>query len=151
MPLQDPVAVYNAESNVEAIQVCNALVAEGIEAHVTEDDSAVGLSIYGRLAEIHKPQVWVAREDVERARPVLIDFERRAAELRAGAVGKGEPIEVVCACGRTTTFPGTQRGSVQECPACGAFLDVGEPDDSEDWGSPEDEEQAEEKDEEDTP
>jgi hypothetical protein len=143
MPLQDPVAVYNAASNVEAIQVCNALVAAGIEAHITEDHSAVGFSVYGRLAEIHKPQVWVARADIERARPVLIEYERRAAELQPQEVGIGEPIEVVCDCGQTTRFPATQRGSVQECPACGAFLDVGEAEDSEDWGEPEPDETAE--------
>ena len=36
MALRDPVAVYNAASNVEAHLVQNALVSGGVEAHVTE-------------------------------------------------------------------------------------------------------------------
>ncbi len=141
MALNDPVAVYNAANNIEATLVCNALLAAEIEAQVIEDDSVVGLSMYGPLAEIHKPQVWIARADIERAGPVLAEFERRASELRASEVNATTPpIEVVCECGVKTAFPASQRGSVQECSACGAYLDVDPPDDGEDWGSPDSEE-----------
>lgn len=44
-----------------------------------------------------------------------------------GAAPGGVPIEVLCEeCGERTSFPAAQRGSVQECPHCGTFLDVGE-------------------------
>jgi len=130
MSLRDPVAVYNARNNMEAHLARNALTAAGVQAFVTEDLSPVGGSLAGLLPEIHKPQVWVERADADRTRPILEEFERRAAELRnasEGAVPRGAPVEVLCEdCGERTSFPAAQRGSVQECPHCGAFLDVGE-------------------------
>jgi hypothetical protein len=130
MALRDPVAVYNAANNLEAIFVRDALTAAGVEAYVTEDVSQVGVWAFGFIPEIHKPQVWVDRADVERAKPLLDGYEQRAAELRRGG-GEGEadgsPVEAVCEeCGQRTSFPAAQRGSVQQCPQCGAYLDVGE-------------------------
>jgi hypothetical protein len=130
MALRDPVAVYNAANNLEAIFVRDALTAAGVEAYVTEDVSQVGVWAFGLIPEIHKPQVWVDRADVERVNPLLDSFERRAAELRgSGREGEadGSPVETVCEeCGHRSSFPASQRGSVQQCPQCGAYLDVGE-------------------------
>jgi hypothetical protein len=149
MALRDPVAVYNAANNVEAHFVRDALLGQGIEAHVIEDVSQVGVWLLGLVPEIHKPQVWVEREDVERAKPILDDYERRTAELRAAEV-PGEPteerpIEVVCdECGQVASFPAVQRGSVQQCPNCRAFVDVGAADFTDEWReSPPDEEASE--------
>jgi hypothetical protein len=124
MPLHDPVAVYNAANNVEAHLVRNALVNFGVEAFVTEDISQVG----GLIPEIHKPQVWVERADVERVKPILDDFERRAAELRDANTQDEQTetaVEVVCeGCGEQSAYPALQLGSVQQCPHCGAYVDV---------------------------
>src|SRR5262249_12078707 len=95
MPLSDPVAVYNAASNEEAHLVKAALVGAGVEAPVTEGLSVVGGWVGGLVPEIHKPQVWVDRADVDRAAPVLEEYDRRAAE-RASAQQAGLPVEVVC-------------------------------------------------------
>jgi hypothetical protein len=138
MALRDPVAVYNAANNVEAHLVQNALLAAGVEAFVTEDVSQVGTWMFGLLPEIHKPQVWVERADTDRAKPVLEDFERHAAERREADAAEealtGPPVEVVCEeCGQRTTFPPRHRGSVQQCRHCGAYVDVGGAEDSEDW------------------
>ena len=128
MGLRDPVAVYNAATNMDAQMVRNALLATGVEAHVTEDLSRAGTWVGGVISEIHKPQVWVDRCDIERAKPVLEEYERRALELQAASTDEaaaGEAIEVVCEeCGESSTFPVAQRGSVQECPHCNAYLDV---------------------------
>ena len=141
MPLRDPVAVYNAANNVEAHLVKTALLASGIEAYVTEDISQVGVWMGGLIAEIHKPQVWVDRVDIERTGPVLDEYERRAAELRDPAAEKvrtGPPIEVVCEeCGGRSSFPAAQWGSVQQCPQCGGFVDVGDEDTASDWSEAE--------------
>jgi hypothetical protein len=127
MPLRDPVAVYNAANNTQAMVVRDALAAAGVEAFVTEDLSVVGTWIGGFIPEIHKPQVWVDRADVERAAPVLVEYERRAAELRRGAAADGGQVEVACEkCNGVATFPAAQQGTVQECPHCGAYIDVGE-------------------------
>jgi hypothetical protein len=130
MALRDPVAAYDAANNLEAIFVRDALVAAGVEAYVTEDISQVGVWALGLIPEIHKPQVWVDRSDLERVKPLLDDFEQRAAELRGNREGVesfATTVEAVCEeCGHSNSFPAAQRGSVQQCEKCGAYLDVGD-------------------------
>jgi hypothetical protein len=137
MAFRDPVAVYNAANNLEAAFVRDALIAAGVEAFLIEDVSQVGTWIGGLVPEIHKPQVWVERADIQRAKPVLDEFERRATELREAGPEGGAPgpaLEVVCEeCGGSASFPATQQGSVQQCPHCGAYIDVGEDEVSEGW------------------
>jgi len=131
MALEDPVAVYNATSNIEAHLVKMWLFDAGIEAFVLEDLSTAGLWMFGTLPEIHKPQVWINKADQERAQPILDQYEQDVAERnRANEQTRsdtGPPIEVVCdECDKTSLFPASQRGTIQDCPACGAFVDVGE-------------------------
>ncbi|MFZ5829421.1 MAG: putative signal transducing protein [Planctomycetota bacterium] len=128
MALEDPVAAYNAENNMEALLVQRYLESEGLETHVTEDNSPVGCWMFGTLPEIHKPQVWISRRDVDRAAALLTEYERRKAahdaERAARATSK---IEVHCEeCGKTSEFAGSLEGSVQNCPHCNAYVDVGE-------------------------
>jgi hypothetical protein len=147
MPLQDAIAVYTAADNMEAHFVREALFGAGIEAYLTEDLSPVGGWMFGLVPGIHKPQVWIERTDAQRARPILEDFEQRAAELRARAADEQPttPIEVVCEkCGKSTEFPASQRGSVQECAHCGAFVDVASDEEVDDWAEFEEEEEPEE-------
>src|SRR5262245_52180201 len=80
MTLQDPVAAYTSESNEEALLVQRFLENEGIEAFVIEDHSLVGYWMLGTLAEIHKPQVWVNRNDSARVAELLVEYERRRLE-----------------------------------------------------------------------
>jgi len=142
MPLSDPVAVYNAASNDEAHLVQGALRSAGVEAYVTEDLSLVGGWVGGMIPEIHKPQVWVDRADVDRAKPVLDDYERQAAE-RVSPRAAGLPIEVACEeCGAISTFSTAQHGTVQQCWKCAAYIDVGEDAGFDDWQAPDDEEEA---------
>jgi hypothetical protein len=130
MALRDPFAAYNAGSNVEAHLVCGLLQDAGIEAVVIEDVSQVGVWLGGTVAEIHKPQVWIERADIERARPVLTDYERRNAQRRSAERGEpeaGPPIEVVCEeCSKRSEFPAAQKGTTQSCPHCRAYVDVGD-------------------------
>jgi hypothetical protein len=140
MPLRDPFAVYNAAGNLEAVFVRDALIDAGVEAFVIEDVSQVGTWVDGHVPEIHKPQVWVERADIERARPVLDAFEKRKADLRSASTAQadGPAIEAVCEeCGGHAMFPAAQRGSVQQCPHCNAYLDVGDEDAPGDWGEDE--------------
>jgi Putative prokaryotic signal transducing protein len=130
MALRDPVAVYDAANNVEAQLVKMFLVESGVEAFALEDVSLVGYWMFGILPEIHKPQVFVNKADVERALRLLEEYESQAAERerlsRAVDAGKALPIEVACEeCSESTSFPSSQRGSVQMCPRCGAYVDVG--------------------------
>jgi hypothetical protein len=140
MPLHDRVAVYNAATNEEADLVRKLLVDAGVEAFVTVDDPQAGVWFAG-LADPPNPQVWVERADVERALPLLEDYERRDAPAKP-VTPEGPPVEAVCEeCGQRSVFPAAQKGSVQNCPHCHAFLDVGEEDFAdEEWSESEDEE-----------
>jgi hypothetical protein len=138
MALQEPVAVYNAANNVESHILCNILRDAGIEAFTTDDVSTVGVWMFGLLPEIHKPQIWIDRKDVEQAKPVLEDYERQLLERRAAdqrkAADSDATIEVTCEkCGQRSLFPAEQRDTVQECPHCGAYVDVGDSPDTEEW------------------
>jgi hypothetical protein len=131
--LHDPVAVYNAANNAEAMILREALLASGIEAHSVDDATPVGAWMFGLLPEIHKPQVWVDRADVPRAVHVIENFEARAAQRRQTNAG-GVIINVVCEeCGKASEFPASRLGSVEVCPHCGAFVDVGDDVGFDDW------------------
>ena len=133
MGLRDPVAVYNAATNVEAQLICNILNDAGVEAFVTEDASPAGVWMFGTLPEIHKPQVWVDRSSLDRAKPVLDDYERRSIERgetnfnEVTAKGTLSGITFLCEeCGKRMTFPAQRRGHVETCPHCGSYVDVPE-------------------------
>ena len=130
MALSKPVAVYNAENNVEAQFVCNFLEQHGVEAYVMLDESVVGMWTFGTLPEIHKPQVWTDQSSVDAVAPLLAEYERERLHRRtpAGALHESDSsIEVVCEdCGRSTPFPTSKRGTVQDCSHCGAYVDVEE-------------------------
>jgi hypothetical protein len=105
----------------------------GIDAYVTEDNSLAGIWLGGTIAEIHKPQVWIERADIDRAKPVLDDFEqKRGYHPEKQTTVIDVPFEMTCdECGERLSFPAEQRGTVQECPKCTAYIDVGSID--EDW------------------
>ena len=134
MALRAPVVAYDAATNVEAQLIKMLLVEAGVEAFALEDVSVVGLWMAGTLPEIHKPQVYVDKSDLDRARPILQDYELQAANRERQSQGSdtapASHIEVECEeCGESTLFPSSQRGSVQICPRCGGHVDVGEVDD----------------------
>jgi hypothetical protein len=56
-------------------------------------------------------------------------------ELSGSAVETdSEQVEAVCEeCGCRASFPAQERGTVQECPKCGAYLDVGDAELPEGW------------------
>ena len=135
MALRDPVVVYRAEDNLEAQLVCNLLSDAGIEARIT-DDSPPDVAVFGLAFEGNYPEVWTERSDVDRAKPVLDDYEcqkvhRQEADAKKVAE-EAATVEVRCEeCGETSVFPAEQEGTVQECPHCSAYVDVGDVPDSE--------------------
>lgn len=147
MALRDPFAAYTAKSNLDAHLICDLLHSVGIPAVVMEDVSQVGTWIGGTLAGIHKPLVWIERADIGRAGPVLADHEWRIAERRAAERGEregGTPVAVVCEeCGKPSQFPAAQTGTVQNCPHCRAYVDVGGEVGFEGWDEVPGEEEAE--------
>jgi hypothetical protein len=140
MALGDPVAVYCPANNVEANLVKLALINSGVQAFVTEALPEAQGWLLGTLTDIDRPQVWVDRADIERAKPILAEYERRASEhgdAASGDAAAGPPIEVVCEeCGQRSSFLPAQRGSVQVCPHCNAYVDIGGDEVPEDWTQP---------------
>ena len=134
MAIPNPVAAYNAENNAEAHLLCNYLEENGIEAHATFDESVVGLWAFGSLPEIHKPQVWIDKSNVEAAASLLAEYEHARSQRRLKASSQQDAegtVDVICEdCGKTTLFPASKNGTVQDCSHCGAYVDVGdEPED----------------------
>jgi len=74
MAILNPVVVYNATDNIEAHFLRDFLEQNGIEAYASRDESFVGMGLFG-LPALHKPQVWVDQTNVEKARPLLEQFE----------------------------------------------------------------------------
>lgn len=135
MALRDPVAVYTAANNNEAQLVGNILNAAGVEAFVTEDVSQIGVWMFGLLPEIHRPKVYVDRASVAEAKVLVEQYDQdsrdRQERDRQQLAESGGAVEVTCEdCGRSSTFPIGQAGSIQDCPHCGAYLDVGDSVDS---------------------
>ena len=131
MELRDPIAVYTAATNIEAQLIKMLLTEAGVEAFAAEDLSTAGLWMFGALPEIHKPQVWVSSQDHDRARRIVQEYERQTAErnqaLQEVESNPAKGIEVLCEdCSKRSSFPSSQRGTVQECPHCGAYVDVGD-------------------------
>jgi hypothetical protein len=133
MALDDPVAVYNAANNLEAHLIVEILGNAGIEAAAVDDVSQVGLWMGGFMPEIHKPQVWVDRADVEPTVALLRDYEARAAQRRR-ETDEEDPVVVLCeSCGHENRFAASRRGAVEACTRCGHYLDVEEPDEKGEW------------------
>jgi hypothetical protein len=130
MAITNPISAYNAENNAEAHLLCNYLEQNGIEAHATLDESLAGYWSFGILPEIHKPQVWIDKSNAAAAAVLLAQYETDLARRRTDRAAKesnSSPIDAVCEdCGKSTTFPASKNGTVQDCSHCGAFMDVGD-------------------------
>lgn len=128
------IAVFDALSNDEAHYVRRLLSRACNQAEVMESYMWQYL-----FSETPAPQVWIADDDVERARPVLDAYEARGdawrianwraeqqrAKLRDSASAATRTIEVTCEdCGRRSSFSVAQVGFVQDCPHCGNIVDV---------------------------
>ena len=128
MDLKAPLVAYIAESDIEASQVAQLLVENDVPAHAEEDVSVVGLWAFGKLSQIHKPRVWIATADKDRAFGLLSDYEReKVSRTQKSRAGDADSIAVACEdCGKSTDFPARFIGTVQECRHCRAHVDVGE-------------------------
>ncbi len=138
MDFQKPVIVYTAATNVEAHMIVEMLLAHGVPAHAVEDQSGVSPWAFGTISQFHKPNIWVDEVNLQQAADLILDFEEKKRARSTPVVGPGE-IQVTCEdCGTVTSFPGALDGTTQECPRCGAYVDVGELPWDEDVGEPED-------------
>lgn len=137
MSLQNPVVAYTAATNVEAHLLSAMLEDAGVPAVAVDDVSQVGNWMGGIASQIHKPQVWVEKADRDRARTLLMEYEQRNAERRAAearVIDDRSTLRVTCeSCGRQVEYPGSKRNTIQTCPHCQTFVDVGEVVADADW------------------
>jgi hypothetical protein len=123
--LAEPVAAYTANGNLEAHSVVTWLESNGVRSYAVEDNSGVSLFVFGTISQFHKPQVFVNKAELQRARELLRQFESQRDKPRVDLVG-APPITAECeACGASNEFPASQDGTTQNCSMCDAFMDVG--------------------------
>lgn len=128
---RDPKCVFVAPQLGVAHVVVAWLAERGISAQVMNLTTLAGLDGLTPWSSAGVAgggiEVWVLHpRDAPRALELLAEREQSEAARLADLDAKGEPIEAVCeACGRASVFPAKLRGSVQECPGCGAYVDVG--------------------------
>lgn len=126
MDFKNPVVVYTAPTNLEAHVVVTMLFANDVPAHAVEDQSGASIWAFGTISQFHKPNVFVDQCNYDRAITLIAQYEEQQ-RARANAQANEEPIEARCEeCGKSSMFPKSQSGSVQECPHCYAYMDVGE-------------------------
>ena len=111
-----PVKVYEAWNSIQAQFVCNLLSDAGISARVTGD--AVQ-NIVGRVPfQKATCQVLVSAADVDKARSVVAEYERKLADH---SLGEDKNVGSYCYhCGQDI-----ERGQ-SPCPSCGLGLDWSE-------------------------
>src|SRR4051812_26827194 len=118
-----------ADDPAHAEAVVGWLAAQDITARALDASSLGGGDGLGAIAggDTHGLEVWVNEPDLaEKARRLLVEFEARRRTDREARTGT---VDVVCEdCGRSATFSAAEEGTVQECPHCGGFLDVPDPD-----------------------
>jgi predicted Zn-ribbon and HTH transcriptional regulator len=127
----DMITVYRAESVDEANVVAMWLNAQGITAFV-KDQTMAGTFDFAALSTPLGIEVYVTDSDqAAQAVEALKEHYKKQAEAEA----IGPPIEATCEeCGQTSSFPYSQRGLVQRCPHCKAYMDVPDPDSVPDAG-----------------
>jgi hypothetical protein len=138
MEFKKPVIVYTAATNVEAHMIVDMLHANGVPAHADEDQSGVSLWAFGTISQFHQPNIWVDEIHLKSAAALIQDFEDKKRARNTPVEGPGK-IHVVCEdCGKTSSFPSSLDGTTQDCPHCGAYVDVGELPWDDDFGTPDD-------------
>jgi hypothetical protein len=137
MIYRDPKCVYVANSPGEAGVIVAVLAGEGIAAEAMNQAtlggllgltpySATGVSAAGIEVWVHDPA------QAEPAREFLAEHAARAVARAAGIPADAVPVEVECEeCGESNRYPAADRGKVQTCGRCGAYLDV--PGEEEEW------------------
>jgi hypothetical protein len=130
---RDPRCVYVADSVGEADISANWLKDRGIAAQVMDRSTLGGLEGLTPWSALgigaRGIEVWVVEpQDAPRALELLKEFEaERAAQVEANR--EAGPVTAVCEeCGEASVFPAKDRGTVQNCPHCGAYMDVDDAD-----------------------
>ena len=141
---RDQRCVYVVDNLADGGLVIALLGEEGIEAEIINSATLGGLEGVASLAPragIKGMEVWVHDlSKVQRATQLLEERFEQVRARRAQREARTGTIDAVCEeCGKSSTFPASQAGTVQDCPHCQRYMDVPDPDDewNQDFGTPE--------------
>jgi hypothetical protein len=88
--------------------------------------SPTGVSSYGI-------EVWVDNPKQADQAKELLQAQADFKSIKVDQAARSGNITALCdECGKHSVFPGSQRGSVQTCPECGAYMDVVDADSEQD-------------------
>ncbi len=129
---RDRRCVFVADTMGQAVSTATWLTEQGFPARVMDLMTLGGLEGLTPLApgsiSLRGLEVWVLDPDQAAEALALVEEDTAARAQRAAEAERQGPVEVVCEeCGRPSIFPGRQRGTVQDCPHCGSYLDVENP------------------------
>lgn len=116
---RDLICVHRARDVGEGDILVAWLAEQGIAAMVKDRYTAGTLQVSQIVAPLGIEVCVIDPTQANAARSLL-------AEHTTERVMKGDAaVDATCEeCGRTSRFPGTERGSVQSCPHCRAYVDV---------------------------
>jgi hypothetical protein len=129
MELTNPTLVCTTPTNIMAHEVAEWLSNAGISAQVMEGGNPLG--------GVENAGVMVSALDHPRALEALQALQQASRPQPSSLVDvplHSEWIDVRCdRCGHEMRFPPIQKGSVENCPNCFAFIDIGSDVDYDDW------------------
>src|SRR5580765_5308388 len=136
-PERDPKCVLVVTDRRAAESLAEWLTAKGYPAEPhTPGISAISDGIAGAVPTVpHEFEVWVVKEDDAGKAKELIEDQREAVkamrEREAKRAARTGTVTAVCEeCGKSSEWPAAEMGSTQDCPHCGSFLDVPDPDEN---------------------
>lgn len=131
--------------SVEDPAVAEAIVAwlsaQDIPAEVRDGDHTDSTGLAAITETLSTKEVWLKDESHHDRAMRIIEEQARQLQKHREEVPEYE-IALTCEkCGKQMVFSSKLRGTVQECPECGEFVDVpDEEEDDFDYGQPEDSE-----------
>src|SRR5258707_7287913 len=125
---RDSKCVYVANSPGEADIVAVWLEEQGFPTRVMNMSTLgglAGLTPYSPLGiSPDGIEVWVLDESRAPQAKQLLEEHSETLAKQAAAAQQGPPLGGCCEeCGKSSEFPAKDRGTVKECPHCGAYLD----------------------------
>lgn len=137
MPERDPHCVHVFPESNTADLVASWLTHKGYPAEAV---SIPPSSVVDPLTLAQSPvageyQVWVAKlDDVEAAKELLDDQRAGLQALREREAKRAQRtgnVDAECEeCGKPSAWPATLMGTIQDCPHCGKYMDVPDPDEN---------------------
>ena len=119
----NPVCIRRTGTVEEAEILVAWLDAKGVKATIADPDST-GVFAFG-VTDTEGVEIYVADEETAKRAKTLLAEHDKERDAAASQEASSETVDVKCGeCGQINAFRPEQRGTVQECEECNAFIDV---------------------------